>query len=246
MSTIENHAAVTVSLNCSDAKSAALTYAIDSEPSNGTLATINQANGQVAYTPAGGFSGVDTFTYHAISANGVAESQTVSISVRPVVAVLTPANGAFTNKATPVFSGTASTGEEDADSVTVTVVSGPALSGTLVTSLQASVAPNGAWSVSPTGPLANGTYTVSAKISDAAGLKGMSAANTFTVDTVAPAVSITTPASCSSSTNASPTFSGKAANGAVDLPAVTVDVYTGIGTSGTPVQKLTATESGGA
>jgi hypothetical protein len=53
-------------------------------PSHGTLGTIDPSTGQVVYTPNGGYSGPDSFTYKASSSNGMATAQTVSIQVTPV------------------------------------------------------------------------------------------------------------------------------------------------------------------
>jgi hypothetical protein len=75
---------VTVQLSCTDSTGAALTYAIVSGPSNGTLGMINQSTGQVTYTPNSGYGGPDSFTYNATSSNGTATAQTVSITINPV------------------------------------------------------------------------------------------------------------------------------------------------------------------
>jgi Bacterial Ig domain len=76
---------VTVELKCSEAGGAALTYAIDASPAHGALGTIEQVNGHVLYTPTAGYSGTDSFTYHASSTNGVAQAKTVSITITPSV-----------------------------------------------------------------------------------------------------------------------------------------------------------------
>lgn len=74
---------VTVELKCSEAGGAALTYAIDASPAHGALGTIEQVNGHVLYTPTTGYNGTDSFTYHASSTNGVAQTKTVSITITP-------------------------------------------------------------------------------------------------------------------------------------------------------------------
>src|SRR6202035_2117484 len=71
-----------------------------------------------------------------------------------------------------------------------------------------------------------------------------SSANTFTVDTVAPAVSLTAPANGAWINTATPTFSGAAGTAAGDSSTVTVRVYGGSSATGTPVQTLTATATG--
>ena len=55
------------------------------EPSHGSLGSIDQDTGNVTYTPAPGFSGIDNFTFKVMD-NHQAESNvaTVSITVKPV------------------------------------------------------------------------------------------------------------------------------------------------------------------
>ena len=55
------------------------------EPSHGSLGSIDQNTGNVTYTPAPGFSGIDNFTFKVMD-NHQAESNvaTVSITVKPV------------------------------------------------------------------------------------------------------------------------------------------------------------------
>jgi hypothetical protein len=240
--TKENQA-VGVQLSCTD--SATLTYAVDMEPSHGTLGTINQSMGQVSYTPTSGYSGWDSFTYHASSTDGISTTQTVSIAVRPAVTMSSPANGAQTNNPAPAFLGTASTGESDGTSVTVTIVTGANFSaGTVVQTLTAPVQPSGTWSVSPSTQLADGTYSARSSQSDAAGLTG-SATHTFTIDTVAPAVTLASPANGSATNQTKPMFSGAAGTASGDKSTVTLKIYSGTSAAGTPVQTLSAIASGG-
>ena len=76
-------ASVAVPLPCTDAGGAALTYSIDAGPSHGTLGSINQGTGHVAYTPAPGYTGSDNFTFHASSSNGTSTTKTVTLTVTP-------------------------------------------------------------------------------------------------------------------------------------------------------------------
>ena len=73
--------AVTVTLNCADPAGVAVSYATAAIPSHGTLSALGTATGRATYTPVGGFSGADTFTYLATSVNGAAAPATVTISV---------------------------------------------------------------------------------------------------------------------------------------------------------------------
>jgi hypothetical protein len=75
--------AVVVQLSCSDAAGIPVTYALDARPAHGTLSNLNPTTGLVTYTPTAGYSGSDSFTYHATSANGAATPATASITIRP-------------------------------------------------------------------------------------------------------------------------------------------------------------------
>jgi len=69
-----------LTLDCSDADGRAVTYAITGAPAHGTLGGVG-AGGQVTYTPAAGFSGVDSFAFTAQNADGTASPATAHITV---------------------------------------------------------------------------------------------------------------------------------------------------------------------
>ncbi|MDX6367612.1 MAG: hypothetical protein QOK30_2688, partial [Nocardioidaceae bacterium] len=122
---------------------------------------------------------------------------TVPDTTAPVVALTAPSNGATVKSATPAVSGTGGQAAGDISSVTIKVYSGSAATGTAVQSGSATVVADGSWST-PLTSLADGTYTVQASQSDAAGNSGTSSAVTFTVDTTvpdttAPVVALTAP-----------------------------------------------------
>jgi hypothetical protein len=71
-----------VQLACTEFASRPLTYAIVRAPAHGTLSAV-AATGHVAYTPAAGFSGNDSFTYDASSTNGTGNTASVLIEVSP-------------------------------------------------------------------------------------------------------------------------------------------------------------------
>ena len=145
---------------------------------------------------------------------------------------------------TPAITGTGSTGAGDDGSVNVKVYAGTTASGSPVQTLTPALAA-GAFSATPAS-LPDGTYTVVASQGDQAGNTGTSAARTFRIDTTAPAVTITSPANGSSTTDTAPALSGAAGNVDRRRPQVTVKVYSGGSASGTPVRTLTVTRSGGA
>jgi hypothetical protein len=77
----DNAHAVTVSLHCVDAAGRALTLASVQSPSHGALGSVNQTAQTVAYTPAAGFVGTDTFTYSAVAGSQSSNVATVTITV---------------------------------------------------------------------------------------------------------------------------------------------------------------------
>jgi hypothetical protein len=164
-------------------------------------------------------------------------------TVPPTITLTAPADGSSSNQRQPSLSGVAGTAPDDLRSVTVDIYSGPSTSGTLVETLRTSVASDGTYWVFGYGGgygLSDGTYTAQAEQSDSAGNVGKSSANTFTVDTVAPTVTLTGPADGSSTNQSQPSFSGVAGAQPGDSGSVTVEVYGGSTASGTPVQTLSA------
>jgi len=78
---------VAIALPCADPDAGdAITRAVVSGPSHGTLSPVDQASGLVAYTPAPGFSGVDTFVFRAIDSHGASSaSEAATVVVTPSV-----------------------------------------------------------------------------------------------------------------------------------------------------------------
>ncbi len=147
-----------------------------------------------------------------------------------------------TNNATPTLTGAAGIAPGDDASVTVKIYAGAVVGGTPAQS--ASVTPNGAeWSYKAT-KLADGTYTAQAEQSDDVGNIGKSAAVTFTVDTVGPAVTMN--AVSSPTKNSEPTLSGTAGVAAVDHPTVTVTIHEGTLLTGKEVASAGVPVSAGA
>ena len=178
---------------------------------------------------------------------GIATSTFVVDGLAPVVSLSTPSHGSATSSSVPTFTGTAgtttasSTASADLTEVTVRLYSGAGVGGTLLQTLATTADPrSGAYSVSASGPLANGTYTVQAGQDDAAGNRGLSPANTFTVDATVAVVAITAPTNNVYLT-ATPMISGSATVGGGKASTVTVEVHAGAAASGSPIQSLTAT-----
>jgi hypothetical protein len=74
-------AATPIRLDCSDPNGDPLTYAVASEPAKGSLGGIDQATGEVVYTPGTGFSGPDQFAYRATARGVTSDATTVALSV---------------------------------------------------------------------------------------------------------------------------------------------------------------------
>lgn len=103
--TVQEDASVAVTLTGSDVDGDAITFALASQPTNGT-ATLSGST--VTYTPNANYTGQDTFTYTANDGTADSQPATVTITVSPV------------NDA-PVASDVTASGDEDTP-ITVTLV----------------------------------------------------------------------------------------------------------------------------
>lgn len=135
------------------------------------------------------------------------------VDTEATVSLTTPANGSSIATDSPSIEGTV----EPGSTVVVTLV-GPA-SNPMTTTFNATVQPNGSWSVDTTG-LAEGNYTVTADATDAVGNTAQDAGG-FEVDVTAPTVSVTSPADGSITSDVRPVFSGTSdANTSVEVVLV--------------------------
>ncbi|MGF7047781.1 hypothetical protein J2T13_002287 [Paenibacillus sp. DS2015] len=128
------------------------------------------------------------------------------------VAIVGPVDGTTTNDKNIVVTGTSDPGK----TVTITVndKDGDAVTGVTVVDPA-----TGSWTFTPSSALTDGTYLVTAQVSDTAGNEG-SASSTFTVDTVAPNVAIVSPADGVTTNNKNTVVTGTSDPGT----AVTVTV----------------------
>jgi hypothetical protein len=99
----------------------------------------------------------------------------------PTVVLTTPAHGASLRPALPTFAGTAGIAQGDGTTVTVRLYAGPSPTGSPIQTLTPTVQANGSFSVAALGALIPGAYTAQVEQGDAAGNRGLSAANTFTI-----------------------------------------------------------------
>jgi hypothetical protein len=120
----------------------------------------------------------------------------------PALTLTTPANGSATTDLTPSISGAAGNASGDSTTVTVRIYSGTGTGGSVVQTLTPTRSSN-MWSTTAAA-LAQGTYTVQATQTDTAGNVATSAANTFTVDTTAPSVTVNQKAGQTDPVNALP------------------------------------------
>lgn len=124
----------------------------------------------------------------------------------PALSIATPAMGAQTADNTVTLSGAGEAG------LTILVELRDAM-GAVVATFMPTADAMGTWSVD-TNALADGTYTVSATSSDAAGNMSSAGPVGFTVDTVAPAVALDAPANGTRTNDDTPTISGTTEPGA--------------------------------
>lgn len=74
--------AVSGQLYASSPDNSSITFAVTQSPAHGTL-NLNKASGAYTYTPNSGYTGNDTFTFDAITANGTSANATGTIDVNP-------------------------------------------------------------------------------------------------------------------------------------------------------------------
>lgn len=149
----------------------------------------------------------------------------------------------LSNNPTLTFSGTASEGTP----VTVNIYAGATATGPVAAT--ATAASGGVWSSGPTSPaLKDGEYTATATQTSSVGDPGDSPPVTFSIYTVPPSVTLSLPANGSSTAGSSELIAGSAGTAAIDLPVVTVQVFTGGAIAGgqTPIQSINVNAVAGA
>ncbi|RZL32534.1 MAG: tandem-95 repeat protein, partial [Rubrivivax sp.] len=73
-----------ITLVGTDPEGGALTYALVSGPSHGTLGTVNASTGAVTYTPGADYNGVDSFVFKVTDPGGKTGTATINLVVNPV------------------------------------------------------------------------------------------------------------------------------------------------------------------
>ena len=175
---------------------------------------------------------------------GTSSANTFTVNGPPVVTVTSPSDGAVLSDTTPTIGGGRGTAAGDLPTVTLKIYTGTTTGGTLVQTLTDAGA-GSTWSVTASPALADGTYTIQASQTDSGAATGTSAARTFRIDSTAPAVSVTSPATGSRTNDTTPTITGTGGTATGDANAVTVKLYAGPTASGSPLQTATPAVGGG-
>ncbi|GAA4438031.1 hypothetical protein GCM10023188_32900 [Pontibacter saemangeumensis] len=185
--------------------SATFKFSSDENGVNYQVSLDNAAFAQATtpFTVSGLAEGEHTLKVRAVDAAGNTDQTPATYSwlidtKAPAAPVVTaPANGAILGTSKPAFTGTAEANSTVAVSVDAAVIG------------SVKAAANGSWSLTPSTALADGTHTVSAKASDAAGnVSANSNTNTFVVDATTPDTKIdAAPAALTNDKNATFDFS---------------------------------------
>ena len=150
----------------------------------------------------------------------------------------------WTNDSTPSFSGAIGVEPHDLPAVTLEIFPGTKeLHSKSIRTVQATDS-GGTWSAESIEALPDGTYTAEAKQFDQAKNEGVSIARTFTVDTVAPVLSLVGP----SENTGIETVSGAAGAAPGDRREVTIELFQGasVGEPGQAFEALTVNAVAGA
>ena len=157
---VDEDSSVSVQLDGSDPNNLPLTYAIATQPTNGTLSNFDPTQGTVTYTPNADYNGVDSFTYTATSANGTSRPDTVSITINPVNDAPTANASSEMAVEDTTFSGTLAGTDIDGDALTFAVTMQPANGTVMITD-----ATTGAYTYTPNADY-NGTDSFSFTVND--------------------------------------------------------------------------------
>ena len=229
--------------------------AVEVEIYKGTAASGSPVESVKAMASGGLWSGVPTKaladgTYTAVAEQsdeagnvGLSEPSTFTIKTKgPAVSL--NAFPSWTNDPTPSFSGAVGAAEHDLPAVTLVIYPGTGEKGSKpIREVDASNA-SGSWSAGPIEALPDGTYTAEAKQFDQAKNEGVSIARTFTVDTVAPILTL----AAAEDGSGLETVSGAAGIAPGDRRAITAELFAGtsVGEPGSAIEAITVNAVGAA
>jgi VCBS repeat-containing protein len=112
------------SVSANDVDGDPLTYAKVADPAHG--AVVVNANGTYTYTPVANYHGPDSFTFKANDGTGDSAPATITITVNSVNDAPVANAGVLTNNEDTPNTGTVAAGDVDGDTLTYSVVAGPA------------------------------------------------------------------------------------------------------------------------
>ncbi|MDQ0465710.1 VCBS repeat-containing protein [Caulobacter ginsengisoli] len=116
---------ITGAAHATDVDGDSLTYSVVSGPQHGSLSF--NSDGTYSYTPDANYHGSDSFTFRANDGHGNSNLGTISLDVDPPVNDNTVAyNGSGSGSEDGIISGWASASDVDGDSLTYSLVNGPA------------------------------------------------------------------------------------------------------------------------
>ena len=162
----------------------------------------------------------------------------VALAEGPTVTIVSPLGGSSTRSPTPTFTGATN---DIVDQVTLAIYAGAAAEGVPVQTPTTLLSSEETWS-SGSEPLPDGTYTAQATQTNLLLEAGVSAPVTFTVDTVAP--SITLSGIASPTNDPTPSFGGEAGVAPGDIASIRLHLYAGPIVSGAPLETVEATPLG--
>src|SRR4029453_14409542 len=157
----------------------------------------------------------------------------------PAVSLTSPVHGTPTSHTTPDFGGVAGNVAGDSATVTVKILRPVAGSPDELVQTLTTTRSGASWSVTPTTPLAEGTYKVHAEQADNLNV-GFSAEHTFRVDTTAPAPAVLEPRTDTVTSDTTPQLWGSGGFATGDDSQVTVKLWNGSTTRGPPAQSASA------
>ena len=190
---------------------------------------VTPSGGKWSATPSPALAN-ETYTAQAEQSDragnvGKSSASTFEIVTKGPVVTLSAVSSP-TNDPTPSFSGSAGSASGDTP-VTLRIYRGPVASHEAeVRTVQATLK-GATWTADLAEGLPDGTYTALAEQSDELKNVGVSAEATFTVDTIAPAVTLTAPADVSAASSASEVVEGGAGSAAGDSSTIAVKLFAG-------------------
>jgi hypothetical protein len=162
----------------------------------------------------------------------------------PTLAIATPKAGPPLTSSKVTFSGTTSNSLGDLPTVTIQIFDGPAVAGSAAEELPVTREGSSWTSAGANLRLSNGQYTARAVQQDSAGNPGASPPVTFSIESPAPGVTLNGVQRFLG--DATPEFAGTAEASAEAKPEVTLKVWRGSSTAGTPVRSVTVPAGSGA